>query len=63
MVDTPLLLAGIGIMLAVPLTFMFANWVRKNVDYGEAQFGPDGKVISGGTNSGPKKTDKETDNE
>ena len=33
-------------MLAVPLTFMFANWVRKNVDYGEARFGPDGKVIT-----------------
>ena len=45
-VDTPLLLAGIGIMLAVPLTFMVANWVRKNVDHGEARFGPDGKMIS-----------------
>ena len=45
-VDTPLILTGIGIMLAVPLTFMFANWVRKNVDHGEARFGPDGKLIS-----------------
>ena len=44
-VDTPLILTAIGIMLAVPLTFMFANWVRKNVDYGEARFGPDGKLI------------------
>ena len=42
----PLLLAGIGIMLAIPLTFMFANWVRKNVDYGEARFDAEGKVIS-----------------
>lgn len=40
-----LTLAGIGIMLAVPATFMVANWVRKNVDHGEARFGPDGKVI------------------
>ncbi|MAY19079.1 MAG: glutamyl-tRNA amidotransferase [Erythrobacteraceae bacterium] len=45
-VDTPLILTAIGIMLAVPATFMFANWVRKNVDHGEARFGPDGKVIS-----------------
>lgn len=44
-VDTPLLIAGIGIMLAVPVTFMVANWVRKNVDHGELRFGPDGKVI------------------
>lgn len=43
--DLPLILAGAGIMLAVPLTFMFANWVRKNVDHGEARFGPDGKLI------------------
>ena len=40
-----LTIAGIGIALAVPLTFMFANWVRKNVDHGEARFGPDGKLI------------------
>jgi len=43
--DLPLWIAGIGIMLAVPLTFMVANWVRKNVDHGEMRFGPDGKVI------------------
>jgi hypothetical protein len=43
--DLPLLLAGIGIMLAVPVTFMVANWVRKHVDHGELRFGPDGKVI------------------
>lgn len=43
--DTPLWFAGIGIALAVPLTFMVANWVRKNVDHGEMRFGPDGKVI------------------
>ena len=36
--DTALWLAGIGIALAVPLTFMVANWVRKNVDHGEARF-------------------------
>lgn len=36
--DLPLWIAGIGIMLAVPLTFMVANWVRKNVDHGEARF-------------------------
>ncbi len=45
-VDLPLILTAIGIMLAVPLTFMFANWVRKHVDHGEARFGPDGKLIS-----------------
>jgi hypothetical protein len=38
--------AGIGIVLAVPLTFMFANWVRRNVDHGEARFDADGKMIS-----------------
>ena len=43
--DLPLIVAGIGIMLAVPVTFMFANWVRKNIDHGEARFGPDGKLI------------------
>ena len=48
-----LTIAGIGVMLAVPLTFMVANWVRKNVDHGEARFGPDGKMIS----------DKETNDE
>ncbi|WP_233991988.1 glutamyl-tRNA amidotransferase [Porphyrobacter sp. AAP82] len=43
--DTPLVIAGIGIILAVPLTFMVANWVRKHVDHGEMRFGPDGQVI------------------
>ena len=43
---TALTLAGIGIALAVPVTFMVANWVRKNIDHGEARFGPDGKLIS-----------------
>lgn len=43
--DLPLTIAGVAIALAVPLTFMVANWVRKNVDHGEARFGPDGKVI------------------
>jgi hypothetical protein len=36
--DLPLTLAGIAIALAVPVTFMVANWVRKNVDHGEARF-------------------------
>lgn len=36
--DLPLWLAGIGVAVAVPLTFMVANWVRKNVDHGEARF-------------------------
>jgi len=36
--DTALWIAGIAIILAVPLTFMAANWVRKNVDHGEARF-------------------------
>ena len=44
--DTALWLAGIGIALAVPATFLVANWVRKNVDHGEMRFGPDGKMIS-----------------
>lgn len=43
--DLPLTIAGVAIALAVPVTFMVANWVRKNVDHGEARFGPDGKVI------------------
>ena len=43
--DPALWLAGIGIALAVPVTFMVANWVRKNVDHGEMRFGQDGKVI------------------
>ncbi|QIQ86890.1 MAG: glutamyl-tRNA amidotransferase [Erythrobacter sp.] len=41
-----LTLAGIGIALAVPLTFMVANWVRKNVDHGEARFDSSGRMIS-----------------
>ena len=36
--QTALTIAGVGIMLAVPLTFMVANWVRKNVEHGEARF-------------------------
>lgn len=36
--DLTLTIAGIGIAIAVPLTFVFANWVRKNVDHGEARF-------------------------
>lgn len=43
--DLPLTIAGVAIALAVPVTFMVANWVRKNVDHGEARFGPDGKAI------------------
>jgi uncharacterized membrane protein len=43
--QTALTIAGIGIMLAVPLTFMVANWVRKNVDHGEARFDASGNVI------------------
>ena len=43
--DPALWLAGIGIALAVPVTFMVANWIRKNIDHGEMRFGPDGKVI------------------
>lgn len=36
--DPSLWIAGIAIALAVPVTFMFANWVRKNVDHGEMRF-------------------------
>lgn len=36
--DLPLWIAGIAIILVVPVTFMVANWVRKNVDHGEARF-------------------------
>lgn len=43
--DTALWIAGVAVALAVPLTYMVANWVRKNVDHGEMRFGPDGKVI------------------
>jgi hypothetical protein len=37
-VDPALTIAGVAIALAVPLTFVVANWVRKNVDHGEARF-------------------------
>lgn len=43
--DPALWLAGIGIALGVPVTFMVANWIRKNIDHGEMRFGPDGNVI------------------
>lgn len=43
--DPALWAAGVAIILAIPLTFMVANWVRKNIDHGEARFGPDGKLI------------------
>lgn len=43
--DAPLTIAGVAIALAVPVTYMVANWIRKNVDHGEMRFGPDGKVI------------------
>ncbi|MBA3864620.1 MAG: glutamyl-tRNA amidotransferase [Erythrobacter sp.] len=36
--DPTLWAAGVAIILAIPLTFMVANWVRKNVDHGEARF-------------------------
>ena len=36
--DPALFIAGVAIALAVPVTFMVANWVRKNVDHGEARF-------------------------
>lgn len=36
--DAALWIAGLAIVLAVPATFMVANWVRKNVDHGEARF-------------------------
>jgi hypothetical protein len=50
-----LTLAGIGIMLAVPATFFVANWVRKNVDHGEARFGPDGETLSDDDARGERK--------
>jgi len=43
--DASLTIAGVAIAVAIPATFLFANWVRKNVDHGELRFGPDGKVI------------------
>jgi hypothetical protein len=36
--DPALWVAGVAIALAVPVTFMVANWVRKNVDHGEMRF-------------------------
>ncbi len=36
--DPALWIAGVAIALAVPLTFMVANYVRKHVDHGEARF-------------------------
>lgn len=50
-VDPALTIAGVAIALAVPATFMLANWVRKNVDHGEMRFGPDGKPIEDETNT------------
>lgn len=44
-IDGPLIAAAIAVALAVPLTFMFANYIRKNVDHGEARFDKDGKMI------------------
>ena len=44
--ELALTLAGIGILLAVPLTFMVANWVRRHVDHGEARFDSSGRLIS-----------------
>ena len=46
MEDVSIVIVGIAIMLAVPLTAMFANYIRKNVDHGEARFDADGKLIS-----------------
>lgn len=43
--DPALTIVGAAIALAVPVTFMVANWIRKNVDHGEMRFGPDGKMI------------------
>lgn len=49
--DWSLTIAGVAIAVAIPATFLFANWVRKNVDHGEARFGPDGKVIEDDKNN------------
>lgn len=49
--DWSLTIAGVAIAVAIPVTFMVANWVRKNVDHGEARFGPDGKVIEDDKNN------------
>lgn len=49
--DLPLTIAGVAIAVAIPLTFLVANWLRKNIDHGEMRFGPDGKVIEGDKNN------------
>ena len=36
--DVSIIVVGVAIMLAVPLTAMFANYIRKNVEHGEARF-------------------------
>ncbi|MGY6638387.1 MAG: hypothetical protein ACXIUO_14755 [Erythrobacter sp.] len=36
--DWSLTIAGVAIAVAIPATFLFANWVRKNVDHGEMRF-------------------------
>ena len=38
MQDVSVIVVGVAIMLAVPLTAVFANYIRKNVDHGEARF-------------------------
>lgn len=43
--DASLTLAGVAIAVAIPATFLFARWISRHVDHGEARFGPDGKVI------------------
>ena len=49
--DWSLTLAGVAIAVAIPATFLFARWLSKNVDHGEARFGPDGKVIEDDKNN------------
>ncbi|MFC3098550.1 glutamyl-tRNA amidotransferase [Alteraurantiacibacter palmitatis] len=36
--DTALIITGGAVVLAVPVTFLVARWVAKNVDHGEARF-------------------------
>ncbi|WP_271077052.1 glutamyl-tRNA amidotransferase [Aurantiacibacter sp. MUD61] len=43
--DSSITFVGIALILAVPATFMVADWVRKNVDHGEARFDENGKMI------------------
>lgn len=43
--DASLTLAGLAIAVAIPATFLFARWISRHVDHGEARFGPDGKMI------------------